>query len=170
MFPKIGAPQNGWFISWKTLLFNGWCGGKTTPCLFLNIHIEFLVSTQKPQNHLQAGGWVGCFMLIVYYYSMHSLSLTNIKPPAISLHHPRSLTKLALEKCWDWKTIYFPIGFRPLFRGEFCSYRSAIKHPSFSFSSSNVWKNNTTPPKKRKMTGWKWGDSFVGKWEILFCW
>ena len=28
MFPKIGVPQNGWFISWKTPLNMGWFGGK----------------------------------------------------------------------------------------------------------------------------------------------
>ncbi len=26
MFPKIMVPQNGWFISWKNLCFNGWFG------------------------------------------------------------------------------------------------------------------------------------------------
>ncbi len=27
VFPKIMVPQNGWFISWKTLWTNGWFGG-----------------------------------------------------------------------------------------------------------------------------------------------
>ncbi len=36
--PKIGGfyPQNGWFISWKTLFFNGWFGGAI---IFGNTHI-----------------------------------------------------------------------------------------------------------------------------------
>ena len=37
MFPKIGVPQNGWFISWKTLLNIGWFGG-FSPRLFLVQH------------------------------------------------------------------------------------------------------------------------------------
>ena len=37
MFPKIGVPQNWWFISWKTLLKIGWFGGAHKP-LFLVQH------------------------------------------------------------------------------------------------------------------------------------
>ena len=38
--PKIGVfPQNGWWKSWKTLLFNGWFGGKPHYFRF-HIHIS----------------------------------------------------------------------------------------------------------------------------------
>ena len=50
MFPKIGGyPQNGWWKSWKSLLFNGWFGGKT--------HHFW----KHPYEHLKKGplvGWV----------------------------------------------------------------------------------------------------------------
>ena len=37
VFPKIGVgPQNGWFISWKTLFFDGWFGGFHHPYFWFN--------------------------------------------------------------------------------------------------------------------------------------
>ena len=38
VFPKIGVPQNGWFISWKTLWTNSWFGGGGGVPLFLVQH------------------------------------------------------------------------------------------------------------------------------------
>ena len=38
VFPKIGVPQNGWFISWKTPIKMGRFGGKTP--IFGNTHIN----------------------------------------------------------------------------------------------------------------------------------
>ena len=36
-----GKPQNGWFISWKTLWTNGWFGGKH-PYFWFNTHIPYM--------------------------------------------------------------------------------------------------------------------------------
>ena len=43
VFPKIGGTPPKWRVynKWKTLLFNGWFGGKTT--IFGNIHLMVMV-------------------------------------------------------------------------------------------------------------------------------
>ena len=79
MFPKIGVPQNGWFIIYNGKPYqNGWFGGTT---IFGNIHLELILEHPSSPKAVGLGIWIESNFsekITIFQYSCHQRNEKNI--------------------------------------------------------------------------------------------